>query len=591
MQNIQWAAVHHMPWLEYRHTLPDGRICIRIQTARDDFDQVTLLAADMYSTQGLSYHRAVALPMDRLWQDENRDYYQCVFERVDKRIHYLFRLTRGQVNYLKDQDTVYVEDETFDPSILSYYPYPHAYKPQPKPQWARGCAGYQIFPDRFRRGVNPAEPDEPVEPWTSTHYENEYRFGGNLQGIRDAVPYLHKLGVGVVYMCPIFVSNTSHRYNTFDYLTIDPLLGTKDDLKGLAADLHARGMRLVLDGVFNHSGTQFPPFVDAMKHGKESPYYDWYLFGEEYPFGYATFGTTPEMPKLNLSNSACQAYFLEVARYWIREADIDGWRLDVSPEVWPDFWRMYRKAVQKEKKDFLMIAECWDDSRQWLTLGDMFDSTMHYVLSRPMWQFFGEERIDLRTFDHRINRIQMMYPQAIQETLWTFLDSHDTARCLHLCGEDESRLKGAVFFQMTYPGVPIVYYGDELGLTGGPDPDCRRPMPWDKVENNPMFDYYQRLIALRAATPVLREGSFRTVEAGADGLYVYLREMDGQRALMALNTSRQPLQRGVILPRDYQAENELICALTGKSCAVNLDQAIISLQPGEGCVFLLEEKA
>ena len=248
---------------------------------------------------------------------------------------------------------------------------------------------------------------------------------------------------------------------------------------------------------------------------------------------------------------------------------------------------MYRKAVQKEKSDFLMIAECWDDSRQWLNVGDMFDSTMHYVLSRPMWQFFGEGKIDLTEFDYRINRIQMMYSQAIQETLWTFLDSHDTARCLHLCGEDENRMKGAVFFQMTYPGVPIVYYGDELGLTGGPDPDCRRPMPWDKAENNPMFDYYHSLIALRASTPVLREGSFRTVEAAKDGLYAYLREMESQTALVVLNTARQPLTRALALPPAFAKAESLTCALSQRVCQVTNGQASLSLEPGEGLVFLL----
>lgn len=586
MPNIQWAAVHHLPWLEYRHTLPDGRVCVRLQTARGDFDRVTLLAADMYSTQGLSYHRSAQIPMDRVWQDDCHDYYQCVFAHKDKRIHYVFRLSADGVDYLKDQDTVHVEDVDFDPSRLSSYPYPYAYEPEPRPQWAVGCAGYQIFPDRFRRGEQ-AQADETLESWTSDRYANEYRFGGDLKGIREAVPYLHRLGVGVVYMCPIFVSDTSHRYNTFDYLTIDPLLGSKEDLKGLVKDLHARGMRLVLDGVFNHSGTQFPPFVDAMKHGKDSPFYDWFFFGEEFPFGYDTFGTTHTMPKLNLRNAACQAYFLEVARHWIREADIDGWRLDVSPEVWPDFWRLFRRAVKKEKRDCLMIAECWDDARQWLNAGDMFDSTMHYVLSRPMWQFFGEGRLTLEAFDQRINRIQMMYPQAVQEMLWTFLDSHDTARFLRLCGEDENRLKAGVFFQMTYPGVPIVYYGDELGLTGGPDPDCRRPMPWDKTENNPLFDYYQSLIALRAHTPVLREGGFRTVEAGRDGLYAYLRETAEQKALMALNTGREALERALVLPQAFRTEKKLTCALTGKPFAVEGDSLTISLKPGEGCVFLI----
>lgn len=210
---------------------------------------------------------------------------------------------------------------------------------------------------------------------------NEYRFGGNLKGILEAVPYLAELGVGVVYMTPIFLSDTSHRYNTFDYYQIDPLLGSLEDLKALADALHERGIRIVLDGVFNHCGLGFAPFQDAMEKGKASPYYDWFFFGEQYPCGYMTFGEKwAYMPKLNMQNEACAEYFLDVGRYWLREAHVDGWRLDVSPEVYPDFWRQFRRAVKKTNPNAIMIAECWDDSREWCTIGDMFDG---YDALRP----------------------------------------------------------------------------------------------------------------------------------------------------------------------------------------------------------------
>ena len=239
-----------------------------------------------------------------------------------------------------------------------------------QPQWARGCVGYQIFPDRFRRVDVPGE--ETVEPWGSKRVANEYRFGGNLKGILEAVPYLAELGVGVVYMTPIFLSDTSHRYNTFDYYQIDPLLGTLEDLRNLADALHEKGIRIVLDGVFNHCGLGFAPFKDAMEKGKGSEYYDWFFFGEQYPCGYMTFGEKwAYMPKLNMQNEACAAYFLDVGRYWLREAHVDGWRLDVSPEVYPDFWRQFRRAVMAANPNAIMIAECWHDSREWCNVGDV----------------------------------------------------------------------------------------------------------------------------------------------------------------------------------------------------------------------------
>lgn len=583
MHTIQWGAITHRPFSEYRHTLSDGRVVIRLITGRGDFDKVDLLAADMYG-DGASFNRADTYPMERLWRDENQDCWQSIFARSDPRIHYLFKLCQDQNCWYKDQENLYPETHLPHPDLWVYYPYPHTYPSQAKPDWAKGCVGYQIFPDRFSRDAAADHSGETVEPWVSTNYANEYRFGGNLAGIRKAVPYLKSLGVDVVYMTPIFVSDTSHRYNTFDYFTIDPLLGTLEDLRGLSRDLHAQGMRIVMDGVFNHSGTAFAPFQDAVAKGPESPYYDWFFFDEKYNFGYLTFSHTEMMPKLNLQNPNAADYFLEVGRYWLKEAEIDGWRLDVSPEVWPDFWRQFRKAVQQENPNALIVAECWDDSRLWLNEGDMFDSTMNYVFSRAQWRFFGDRQISLHTFDAKMNRLQMMYPHPVQQVLWNFLDSHDTARFYTMVNQDMNRWKAAVFFQMTTPGVPILYYGDELGLPGGPDPDCRRPMPWDQVEGNPFFAFCQKLTGLRHESPALRLGSFQTYHVGENGLYGYLRKCDTQQALVLLNTSDTLIDQ--YLPLPFAAETPLTDSFSAQPIAVSAGSLRVILNPGEGMIVL-----
>ncbi|MEE0298922.1 MAG: alpha amylase N-terminal ig-like domain-containing protein, partial [Christensenellales bacterium] len=343
MKSLQIAAIDHLPWLEYRHALSDGRVCIRIRTAVGEFDAITLRHADNYA-EGEPFTRAEDTPMERMWRDESHEVWQAVFTPHDPRIVYAFVLYAGGVQLLHDADGTRAMPE--NPAWINGFHFAHAYPAQEKPQWARGCVGYQIFPDRFRRVDVPGE--EAVEPWGSKRVANEYRFGGNLKGILEAVPYLAELGVGVVYMTPIFLSDTSHRYNTFDYYQIDPLLGSLEDLKALADALHERGIRIVLDGVFNHCGLGFAPFQDAMEKGKTSPYYDWFFFGEQYPCGYMTFGEKwAYMPKLNMQNEACAEYFLDVGRYWLREAHVDGWRLDVSPEVYPEFWRQFRRAVKK----------------------------------------------------------------------------------------------------------------------------------------------------------------------------------------------------------------------------------------------------
>ncbi len=582
MKSLQIAAIEHVPWLEYRHTLSDGRVCIRLRVGAGEWDEITLRYANNYG-EGVPFARDRKVPMERMWRDEAAEVWQAVFAVEDPRIVYAFELRAEEVRVLHDADGTHAVPD--DPSRVSGFHYAHAYPAREKPAWARGCVGYQIFPDRFRRVDVPGE--EPVEPWGSRRVANEYRFGGNLRGILEAVPYLKALGVGVVYMTPIFLSDTSHRYNTFDYYQIDPLLGTTQDLCALADALHEQGMRIVLDGVFNHCGLGFAPFQDALQNGRASRYYDWFFFGEQYPCGYMTFGENwPYMPKLNMQNPECAAYFLQVGRHWLQEAHVDGWRLDVSPEVWPDFWRQFRRAVLEENPQAILIAECWDDSREWCTLGDMFDGTMHYVLSNAIWKFFAEERWSLAQFDAGINRAMMLYPQEVQNTMWSFLSSHDTERMLTRCANRVRSMRAAAFFQMTHPGVPVIYYGDELGMRGGPDPDCRRSMTWERVQTSGMLAYYKRLTHMRNSLRVLREGTWITHEVGKDGLYAYLRRTDDETALCVLNTSGARIRRTLALPGALSSQASLLDALGGKRLKVQGGTVMVSLAPGEGMVLI-----
>ena len=351
----------------------------------------------------------------------------------------------------------------------------------------------------------------------------------------------------------------------------------------MADALHEKGIRIVLDGVFNHCGLGFAPFKDAMEKGKGSEYYDWFFFGEQYPCGYMTFGEKwAYMPKLNMQNEACAAYFLDVGRYWLREAHVDGWRLDVSPEVYPDFWRQFRRAVMAANPNAIMIAECWHDSREWCTVGDMFDGTMHYVLSEAIWKFFADRRWSLAQFDAGINRAMMLYPQEVQNSMWNFLSSHDTARMLTRCGGRVKSMRAAAFFQMTHPGVPVIYYGDELGMRGGPDPDCRRSMTWDKVNGNAMLAYYKRLTHMRNASEVLREGTLKTWEVGEDGLYAYLRQTEKETVLCALNTTDQAIRRMVRVPEELAACKTVCDLLSGKTHKVQGGYVTLTLGACEG---------
>lgn len=582
MRNIHFGSVYHMPWLEYRYALPDGSVCLRLQTGRDEFTKVEARVTSNYDMPEF-FLKAHVYPMQPVAQDEWHTWYQVTFMPHDRRLKYLFVLQSDEQVFKLDASGLHCGAD-YPEDVSEAFAFAYAYPTEPTPQWARGCVGYEIFPDRFRRGEG-SQTDETLEPWTSDRVQNEYRFGGDLRGIIEAVPYLHDLGVEMVYTTPLFLSDTSHRYNTFDYYQVDPLLGTEEDLRELADVLHMNGMRLMLDGVFNHCGLQFAPFRDAVENGENSRYRDWFFFDDTEECGYQTFGHWPYMPKLNLADPDCAAYFLDVGRYWLRSCHIDGWRMDVSPEIWPDFWRKFRNMLREENPDGLMVAECWDDSRQWLSTGDMFHSTMSYVWSRNVWNRFCYRKISLREFDAVNNRSLMLYPEPVTQVLWNFLDTHDTARVRTRAGGSVEMQRAAAFFQFTFPGSPILYYGDELAMEGADDPFCRFPMPWERVKYSDMHRYYRCLAEIRREHPVLRYGSFRTWQVQEDGLYAYLRVAGGETVLCVLNTSDKPVHGLLPLPESMAEQSALNELMHSSSVAVHAGCLQVALRPGEGLIF------
>ena len=580
MRTVHFGSIHHMPWLEYRYATPEGDVTLRIRTGKDEFSHVEAHVTSNYDGPDF-FLKPHIYPMSVVCSDEWHDWYEVTFQPHDPRLKYLFVLESDEQVFKLDASGVHFGRD-YEENVSEAFAFAYAYPAEPAPEWARGVIGYEIFPDRFRRA---GEYEEGLEPWTSDRVQNEFRFGGNIRGVIEAVPHLKRLGVEMIYTTPLFLSDTSHRYNTFDYFQVDPLLGTEDDLRELADTLHANGMRLMLDGVFNHCGLEFAPFKDALEKGEASPYRDWFFFDGTDEWGYQTFGHWRYMPKLNLSNPDCAQYFLNVGRYWLKNCHVDGWRLDVSPEVWPDFWRQFRKMILSENPEGLMVAECWDDSRQWLTLGDMFHSTMSYVWSRNVWNRLCYKKISLQEFDAVNNRALMLYPHHVNEVLWNFLDTHDTARVRTRAGGSEEMQKAASFFQFTFPGSPILYYGDELAMEGEDDPFCRFPMPWDKVDGHPMFKHYARLAQLRREYPALRHGTFRTWHMEENGLYAYLRTYKNQQLLCILNTSDKPVRGMIALPEGMADMSMLTDLYSSSGVEVQSGCVKIALSCGEGLIL------
>jgi len=431
------------------------------------------------------------------------------------------------------------------------------------PDWVKNAIFYQIYPDRFYRSPRTKHPRGiEFKPWGTPPEEQGFQ-GGNLLGIVDKLDYLQELGVNAFYLNPIFASATNHRYHTFDYFQVDPLLGDEAALRELIDQAHARDMRLVIDGVFNHASRGFWAFHHILEEGGNSPYLDWFYIhdwplrpysdDEQNPANYEAWWGIPALPKFNFDNPGVRDYFLDVAKYWI-DFGVDGWRLDVPEEVKHDqFWRDFRSVVKEANPEAYIVGEIWHEGHDWLK-GDRFDAVMNYVLNRAAFRFFGRDTvrsdyapgghsltpIDISEFASTVEHMVTLHDWEIVQAQLNLLDSHDTARVPWILGDDETAHRLCVLFQMTMPGAPCIYYGTEIGMTGENDPYCRAAFPWDDKEswNHDLLDFHQRATAMRHRYPVLRTGEYATLMA-EKGLYAFQRTLDWQRAVVVFNTSKE----------------------------------------------------
>jgi neopullulanase len=434
------------------------------------------------------------------------------------------------------------------------------------PAWVKHAVFYQVFPDRFARSAGSvAPPGLRFKPWGAPPAEQGFQ-GGDLRGIVEKLDYLQELGVNALYLNPVFASASNHRYHTYDYFAVDPLLGGNAALRELVDELHRRDMRIVLDGVFNHASRGFWPFHHVLENGSDSPYLDWFYIHDwplapypadgETPINYGAWWGLPALPKLNVANPGARAYLLEVAAYWI-EFGVDGWRLDVAEEIKDaTFWQEFRQVVKRANPDAYLVGEIWHAAPDWLR-GDRFDAVMNYVLARAALGFFAAETLrtdyepggfplkPLRAqeFAKVVEHALEVHDWEIAQAQFNLMDSHDTARTLWTVDGDESALRLCTLMQMTLPGAPCIYYGDEIGLTGATDPESRAAFAWhDRSQwNLALLEFFRRAVALRRAHPVLRTGKLRTLYAN-HGVYACLRAESGAAAAVIYNTRRTPVR-------------------------------------------------
>ena len=451
------------------------------------------------------------------------------------------------------------------------------------PGWVKDAVFYQIFPDRFRIGQGPAGHPAPVqsafEAWDAPPTLRGFK-GGNLWGVIEKLDYIKEQGFNALYFCPVFASTANHRYHTADYLQVDPLLGGHEALKHLLERAHAHGIRVILDGVFNHTGRAFFAFQHLLENGEQSPYRDWYhVKGFPLnPYGknpnYEAWWGNPELPKLRVETPEVREYLLFVAEHWVRFG-ADGWRLDVPNEIPdPEFWRAFRRRVKGANPEAYLVGEIWEEADAWLQ-GDIFDGVMNYPLARAVLGFVGGEALDRElaarsglgrveplqalAFSHRLEDLFGRYPWTAVLAQMNLLTSHDTPRLLSLLRGDVARARLALGLLFLLPGNPTVYYGEEVGMEGGPDPENRGGMVWEEGRwREELREAVRRMARLRRAHPELRTAPYRRV-------YAQDRHLAFARGpyLAVVNASDRPFRQDLPLHGVFPRGGEALDLLSG----------------------------
>lgn len=513
------SSIIHRPESEMAYVYGEELIHLRLRTDKQ-IDNVKVMYGDPYDLNG-----------DK-WLADAENMKVIAIGQVNKTWGISIKVPNRRLKYAFvvqcDGEEIFYGDRGFYPVSEKYYRIPNFYFSLPylhkidqayTPQWVKETVWYQIFPERFWNG-DPNNDPKSVLPWGSEEPTPFNFFGGDLQGIIQKLDYLQKLGINGLYLCPIFKATSNHKYDTIDYFEIDPSFGTKADLKQLVLEAHKRNMKVMLDAVFNHSGDQMSQWQDVVENGENSSYKDWfhihklpitYNATDNYEvatdLSYDTFAYNPHMPKFDTSNEKVKQYLIDVATYWIKECDIDAWRLDVANEVDHVFWRDFKRACSQIKDDFYILGEIWHGAEPWL-LGDQFNGTMNYAFCESIVQYFIKQEISAKDLVYILNDQLMRYMWQVNQANLNLLDSHDTARLLTVSNEDEMLLKQSFIFMFLQVGVPCIYYGTEVGMLGGADPLNRSCMIWDeKDQNHKIFKFFADLIEFRKKySKVLSEG-------------------------------------------------------------------------------------
>ena len=496
------------------------------------------------------------------------------------------------------------------------------------PDWVYGSVMYQVFPERFANGRSEINPENTVE-WGSVPTRLDFQ-GGDLYGVIDKLDHIESLGVNILYLNPIFLSGSTHKYDSWDHFKVDPTLGGDDGLRDLISNCHDRNIKVILDCSLNHVHPRHFAFQDIVKNGENSEYKNWFtifdypvrlihrphLYANTYKVGWdgneeeykryleKTFDETkvpvevrdddgpivepsykawwgvPDMPKVNFESKEARQWALDVTKHWIENFDIDGWRMDVAKELDFSFWKEFRDIAHKANKDTILISEIFGDTSQWLQ-GDRFDGTMNYSFREAMTDYFATKRINNKEFADSLANLYSMYSFEALSSCQNLLSSHDVKRFLNRCGNEEDGILGAIFLQATFPGIAGIYYGDEIGLGGADDPFNREPFPWHSEEswNSTILDYTKKLMNIKKSSSIFKYGRFELLDDN-EQFVAFRRILKDESMLCIINRSKSNDDFNII-------SNAHSVNVIHGDCAANLDQGMIKITNNAGNIGII----
>lgn len=491
-------AILHIPDSQYCFAVGLHTVILRLRVAKNEFqNKISVIYGCKYEYHTTRYSQS----MERHFSDSLYDYYTTTLKNIDPRLVYVFTLEdEDGLHYFSEAGVTENYDFSlayFDCFQLPFISNSDIHKPVP---WMKKAVFYQIFVDRFCYGDKSKDNSYITMDWGEIPTPLSFA-GGDIVGIQEKLNYIRDLGANVLYLTPVFLSPSNHKYDPIDYTEVDPQFGSNEIFKDLIDKAHSMDIRIVLDVVFNHCSKENALFLDVIKNGRKSPYHDWFLINGDYPdtsdINYMCFGISHYMPKWNTSNPAVQEYLIGIAIDWTRNFGIDGWRLDVSDEVSHEMWRNFRKAVKTVNPDCVIIGENWHDARPYL-LGDQFDSVMHYGFTKACLDFFAFETLNANEMANRLNSLLVRNTDVANSMMLNLLDSHDTERFFTRVSEDVDKLLCALALAICFIGAPCIYYGTEVGMVGKYDPDCRRTFPWDtKKWNMDIMNTVKQLLEIK----------------------------------------------------------------------------------------------